>query len=147
MNCLFVHNGLRISVEKRFSMMRTNLLHCIPRSFIKFPDRSCAGRERPRDRFIFPCIRELLEGCGLSLRTPPPSPLARATHVAGAALDMVFISECVTEHFAVHQGDGCCFLSPSCCVTSGTTTSACSTCIKPSRYFSSCLRLGTKRAF
>ena len=28
------------------------------------------GRERPRDRFIFPYIRELLEGCGLSLRNP-----------------------------------------------------------------------------
>ena len=61
------------------------------------------GRERPRDRFIFPYIRELLEGCGLSLRNP----FARATHVAGAALDMVFISEeCVTEHCTVHQGDG-----------------------------------------
>ena len=74
------------------------------------------GRERPRDRFIFPYIRELLEGCGLSLRNP----LARTTHVAGAALDMVFISEeCVTEHFIVHQGDGCCSLSPSCCPALG----------------------------
>ena len=28
------------------------------------------GRERPRDRFVFPYIRELLEACGLSLRNP-----------------------------------------------------------------------------
>ena len=73
-------------------------------------------RERPRDRFVSPYIRELLEECGLSIRNP----LARATHVAGAALDMVFISEeCVTEHKTVHQGDGCCSFSPSCCPALG----------------------------
>ena len=35
MNYLSVPYGLRISVEKRFFMMRANLLHRIPRSFIQ----------------------------------------------------------------------------------------------------------------
>ena len=36
MNHLSVPYGMRSSVEKSVSMMRTNLLHCIPRSFIRF---------------------------------------------------------------------------------------------------------------
>ena len=43
MNCLSVLYGLRISVEKRFFMMRGNFLQYIPRSFLRFPDRSCAA--------------------------------------------------------------------------------------------------------
>ena len=37
MNHLFVPYGMRISVEKRFFTMRDNLLHHIPRSFLRFP--------------------------------------------------------------------------------------------------------------
>ena len=37
MNYLSVPYGLRISFEKRFFMMRENLLHRIPRSFLRFP--------------------------------------------------------------------------------------------------------------
>ena len=52
------------------------------------------------------------DGCGLSLRNS----LTRATHVAWAALDLVFCFGVVSaEYFAVHQGDDCCLMSPSCC--------------------------------
>ena len=63
-----------------------------------------------------PYVSELLDGCGLSLRNS----LTRATHVAGAALDLVFCSGGVSaECFTVHQGDDCCLMSPSCCPALG----------------------------
>ena len=59
------------------------------------------GRERPRDQLIVPCIRELFEGWR----------------------DMVFIFG--IEPFIVHQGDGCCTLSPSCCPALGSNHFPC----------------------
>ena len=42
------------------------------------------------------------------------TPLDRATHIAGAALDLVFVSRDVAHaNLLVHQGDSCCALSPS----------------------------------
>ena len=49
------------------------------------------------------------------------NPQSRATHVVGAASDLVLVSthlECVhleCVHFTVHQGDSCCVSSPLCC--------------------------------
>ena len=69
------------------------------------------GRERRRDRVVFPFIHELLEGFGLSLGNDQ----TRATHTAGAALDLVFTSvELTSGSFIVHQGDQCCSLTPLC---------------------------------
>ena len=74
------------------------------------------NRERPRDHVVLPYVSELLDGCGLSLRNS----LTRATHVAGAALDLVLCSgEVSAECFTVHQGDDCCLMSPSCCPAFG----------------------------
>ena len=68
------------------------------------------NRQRSRDNAIFPYIQQLLD-LGLTIINPQ----SRATHVAGAALDLVFVSthlEC--DHFTVHQGDSCCVSSPAC---------------------------------
>ena len=68
------------------------------------------NRQRSRDNAIFPYIQQLLD-LGLTIINPQ----SRATHVAGAALDLVFVSthlEC--DHFTVHQGDSCCE-QPACC--------------------------------
>ena len=74
------------------------------------------NRERQRDHFVFPYVSELLDGCGLSLRNS----FTRVTHVAGAALDLVFCSGGVSAgRFTVHQGDDCCLMSQSCCPALG----------------------------
>ena len=53
----------------------------------------CLGRTRSCDRVIFPFISELIDGCGLAL----VKPLDRATHIAGAALDLVVVSRDVAH--------------------------------------------------
>ena len=76
----------------------------------------CLGRTRSCDRVIFPFISELIDGCGLAL----VNPVDRATNIAGAALDLVFVSRDVAHaNLIVHQGDSCCALSPSCCPALG----------------------------
>ena len=68
-------------------------------------------RMRSRDNAIFPYIQQLLD-MGLSIRNPR----SRATHIAGAALDLVFVSsKSESSQFIVHQGDACCANSPVCC--------------------------------
>ena len=51
MNYLSVPYGLRISVEKSISIMRRNLLHRIPRSFIRLPWSIVCNKRSPRILF------------------------------------------------------------------------------------------------
>ena len=69
------------------------------------------GRSRSADNMIVPFIDLLLSSCGLVLCNPRD----RATHNAGAALDLVCASSSSPVTVRVHDGDNCCSHAPACC--------------------------------
>ena len=69
------------------------------------------GRTRSVDALIIPFVDLLASSCGLGLCNPRD----QATHLAGAALDLVFISSPCEAVVRVHDGVSCCSEVPSCC--------------------------------
>ena len=73
------------------------------------------GRTRSVDALIIPFVDLLASSCGLRLCNPRD----QATHLAGAALDLVFISSPCEAVVRVHNGVSCCSEVPSCCTLLG----------------------------
>ena len=67
------------------------------------------------DNMIVPFIDLLISSCGLVLCNPRD----RATHNAGAALDLVCASSSSPVTVRVHDGDNCCSRAPACCPSVG----------------------------
>ena len=69
------------------------------------------GRSRSVDNLVVPFIDLLITSCGFRLINPPD----QATHVAGAALDLMLISSHCPCSMLVHSGLQCCVEAPGCC--------------------------------
>ena len=62
------------------------------------------GRSRSQDDLIVPLVDLLVSSCGFALINPRD----QATHDAGAALDLVFVSADCPSTLRIHDGIGCC---------------------------------------
>ena len=66
------------------------------------------GRSRSQDNLITPLVDLLVSSCGLSLVNPRD----QATHIGGAALDLVFVSIDCPSTLHIHDGVSCCHQAP-----------------------------------
>ena len=73
------------------------------------------GRSRSADNLVVPFIDLLISSCGLRLINPPD----QATHVAGAAFDLMLISSHCPCSILVHSGLQCCVEARGCCPLMG----------------------------
>ena len=104
--CAFAHSTHRMRVLLRLELAGdANVWH----------PHFTVGRSRSADDMIVPFIELLISSCRLVLCNPRD----KATHYAGAALDLICSSSNSPMTVRVHDGDNCCSRAPACCPLSG----------------------------
>ena len=99
------HPGIDVNVRVAFWQELTATVRQ-ERSTVDLPSFPCF-----MDNFVVPFIDLLTSSCGPRLINPPD----QATHVVGAALDLVLISSHCPCSMLVHSGLQCCVEAPGCC--------------------------------